>query len=193
MNFTVNLKGQDINFDSFFDSLQDAKDYCSEHLKYNDFAMDLVRKTKLSQKQESWVHYLATQSKIDSETPVEDGEYISLVEKMYAGVKTVTRKFHLHLPSGVSISTIPNGGNVGGLYVFEGNSYVAKITSNGELVGNVSEDVQLILDDACENLLKLAQLYGHESGQCAVCHRPLSDPKSVALGIGPICLKRLAD
>ena len=192
MNFTVIQKGQEINFDSFFDTLQDAKDYCIEHLKYNDFAMDLVRKNKLSEKQESWIHYLATQSKIDSQTPVVNGEYISLVEKMYSGVKTPTRKFHLHLPSDVSICTIPNGGNVGGLYIFENNSYVAKITSNGDLVGNVSEDVKLILDDACENLLKLAQLYGHETGNCSVCHRPLTDPKSIALGIGPICLKRFS-
>ena len=192
MNFTVVKKGQEINFDSFFDNLQDAKDYCNLHLNYNEFAMDLVSKRKLTEKQEAWIHYLATQSKIDSETPVVDGDYISLVQKMYAGVKTSTRKFHLHLPSDVAIATIPKGGNAGGLYIFENSTYVAKITSNGDLVGSVSEDVKLILDDACDNLLKLAQLYGHESGNCAVCHRPLTDPKSVALGIGPICLKRLS-
>lgn len=191
MNFTVVKKGQTIDFASFFDTLEDAKDYCNEHLSYNTFAMDLVSKRKLSEKQEAWIHYLATQSKIDSQTPVVDGEYISLVKKMYDGVKSPTRKFHLHLPSDVAIATIPKGVNQGGLYIFENSNYVAKITSNGDLVGNVSEDVKLILDDACDNLLKLAQLYGHESGNCAVCHRPLTDPKSLSYGIGPICMKRL--
>ena len=192
MNFTVVKKGQEINFDSFFDSLDAAKDYCNEHLSYNDFAMNLVSKSKLSVKQEAWIHYLATQSKIDSETPVVDGEYITLIQKMYSGVKSPNRKFHLHLPSGVAISTIPKGANAGGIYVFEDNSYVAKITSNGDLVGSVSEDVKLILDDACDNLLKLAQLYGHETGNCSVCSRPLSDPKSLSYGIGPVCMKRLS-
>jgi hypothetical protein len=29
--------------------------------------------------------------------------------------------------------------------------------------------------------------YGRETGTCGVCHRTLTDPESVALGIGPIC------
>lgn len=191
MTLTVVKKGQEIEFDSRFESLDAAKGYLSEFMTYSSFAMDLISKRKLSEKQEAWIHYLATQSVIESETPVEDGEFLPLVEKMYAGVKTPTRKFHLHLPSDVSISTIPSGVNKGGLYIFEGGSYITKITSTGVLKGEVSEDVRLILEDACENLLKLAQLYGHESGKCSVCHRPLTDAKSLALGIGPICLKRL--
>ena len=29
--------------------------------------------------------------------------------------------------------------------------------------------------------------YGRETGTCGVCHRTLTDPESVALGIGPVC------
>lgn len=192
MTLTVVKKGQEIEFDSQFDTLNAAKGYLAQFMAYNSFAMDLLSKRKLSEKQEAWIHYLATEHKVETEAPVVEGEFISLVGKMYAGVKTPTRKFHLHLPSGVSISTITKGVNQGGLYVFENSNYVAKITDKGVLKGDVSEDVRLILEDACENLLKLAQLYGHESGNCSVCHRPLSDPKSLALGIGPICLKRLS-
>jgi hypothetical protein len=192
MTLTVVKKGQEIEFDSQFDTLNAAKGYLAQFMAYNSFAMDLLSKRKLSEKQEAWVHYLATEHKTEAEAPVVEGEFISLVNKMYAGVKTPTRKFHLHLPSGVSISTITKGVNQGGLYVFENSNYVAKITDKGVLKGDVSEDVRLILEDACDNLLKLAQLYGHESGNCAVCHRPLTDPKSIALGIGPICLKRLS-
>jgi hypothetical protein len=191
MTLTVVKKGQEIEFDSQFDTLNAAKGYLAQFMAYNSFAMDLLSKRKLSEKQEAWVHYLATEHKVEAEAPVVEGEFISLVEKMYAGVKTPTRKFHLHLPSGVSISTITKGVNQGGLYIFENSNYVAKITDKGVLKGDVSEDVRLILEDACDNLLKLAQLYGHESGNCAVCHRPLTDPKSLSYGIGPICMKRL--
>jgi hypothetical protein len=191
MTLTVVKKGQEIEFDSQFDTLNAAKGYLAQFMAYNSFAMDLLSKRKLSEKQEAWVHYLATEHKVEAEAPVVEGEFISLVEKMYAGVKTPTRKFHLHLPSGVSISTITKGVNQGGLYIFENSNYVAKITDKGVLKGDVNEDVRLILEDACDNLLKLAQLYGHESGNCAVCHRPLTDPKSLSYGIGPICMKRL--
>lgn len=192
MNFTVTKKGQEINFDSFFQHLDDAKNYLNQNLQYSQFAMDLVCRRNPSEKQEAWIHYLATEHYNEANAPQVNGEYISLVEKLYSGVKSKNRKFHLHLPSNVAISTVIRGVNAGGVYVFENGNYVAKITSNGVLKGNVSEDVKLILDDACDNLLKLAQLYGHESGVCAVCHRELTDPKSIELGIGPICLKRLS-
>ena len=35
-----------------------------------------------------------------------------------------------------------------------------------------------------------AQQYGHLYGQCIVCARPLSNEESIALGIGPICMKK---
>lgn len=34
-----------------------------------------------------------------------------------------------------------------------------------------------------------AAAYGRETGICMICNRTLSDPKSVAAGIGPICIK----
>lgn len=32
--------------------------------------------------------------------------------------------------------------------------------------------------------------FGREAKECAVCHSKLSDPESLAMGIGPICAKR---
>lgn len=34
--------------------------------------------------------------------------------------------------------------------------------------------------------------YGHITGTCAVCGRKLEDETSVAIGIGPICLRKMA-
>lgn len=187
-SFTVEKQGQEINFESKFDNLQDAKEYIVNKLNYNKFAMDLVEKKKVSEKQVAWMHYLATQCVIDSQTPVEDGEYIGLVEKMNSAGSGRKTKFQVRLP-GITLSTVNRGANIGCVYVYENNQYVGKITQNGELIGNASEDVKNLLDDANDNLLQLAKIYGHESGSCSICGRTLNDPLSVQMGIGPICAK----
>lgn len=189
-SFTVTKKGQEINFDSSFNDLDDVKQYLKQSLSYNNFAMDLATKNKLSETQVAWAHYLATQSLIDSQTPVVDGEFLPLVQKMYSAVKSNSRKFQVRLP-GITISTVNKGMNVGCVYVYENNNYAAKITSNGDLIGNVSEDVKNLLEDANDNLLQLAKIYGHESGSCSICGRTLNDSLSIQMGIGPICAKRL--
>lgn len=193
MTFTVEKKGQFIEFDSAFDNTSDAASYIQEFLQYSNFAMSLIRHRKLSEKQEAWVHYLATEKLNETLFPQEkeDGPYVNLVKKMYDGVKSKNRKFNLHLPGNISISTVTKGINVNHLYVFENGHYAGKITPEGVFRGDASEDVLNLLEDANENLVKLAQMYGHETGQCSVCNRELSDKKSIQLGIGPICLKRL--
>lgn len=40
---------------------------------------------------------------------------------------------------------------------------------------------------ALENIEEAAVRYGHATGSCSCCGRPLSNPLSVKLGIGPIC------
>jgi hypothetical protein len=160
------------------------------NVKFNTFVDDLLSKKKLTVSQESWIHYLATQDLIDSETPVVFGPYKQLVNKMYdAGAYRAT-KFQVRLP-GITLSTVNKGQNFGCVYVYENNQYVAKITSTGDLIGNASEDVMNLLEDANDNLLQLAKIYGHETGSCSICARKLSDPLSVQMGIGPICAKRL--
>jgi uncharacterized protein YecT (DUF1311 family) len=188
--FTVEKKGQEIVFDSLFSDIEDAKTHLNECLSYNTFAMNLISRNKLSQKQIAWIHYLASENvKEMDQKQNESGEFLPLVQKMYSAVKTKTRKFKLRLP-GVDISTIPNGVNAGGLYTFVKDSYVGKITDTGVLKANVDEDVMNLLLDANDNLLQLAKIYGHETGNCSVCGRTLSDPLSVQMGIGPICAKR---
>lgn len=188
-SFTVVKKGEEIQFDSSFADLNEAKEYLSQHMSFNDFAMQLVEKKKLSEKQVAWVHYLATQSVIDSQTPVEFGPYKQLVNKMY---DTMTaKKFQVRLP-GMTLSTVNKGANIGCVYVFENGNYVGKITSTGDLKGNASEDVLNMLEDANDNLLQLAKIYGHQTGTCSICARTLNDPLSVQMGIGPVCAKRLA-
>lgn len=188
--FTVIKKGQEINFESKFDTLSDAKSYLSQNVKFNTFVDDLLSKKNPTVPQQSWIHYMATESLIDSQTPVEVGPYKQLVNKMYDAGSYRATKFQVRLP-GITLSTVNKGQNIGCVYVYENKNYVGKITANGDLIGNVSEDVKNLLEDANDNLLQLAKIYGHESGSCSICARKLSDPLSIQMGIGPICAKRL--
>jgi len=187
-SFTIEKQGQEIQFDSSFTDVNDVRNYLRQQMSYNNFAMSLVEKKKVSEKQIAWMHYLATQSVIDSQTPAEKGEYVDLVEKMYDVGKNRKTKFQVRLP-GITLSTVKSGANIGCVYVYENNQYVGKITQNGELKGNVSEDVKNLLEDANDNLLQLAKIYGHETGSCSICGRTLNDPLSVQMGIGPVCAK----
>lgn len=190
-SFTVVKKGEEIKFDSAFGDVEIAKYYLKEHMSFNDFAMQLVEKKKLSEKQIAWVHYLAT-DKLNQDLKEEDvkGEYQELVTKMYNAAPKV-RKLQVRLP-GITLSTVNKGVNIGCVYVYENNQYVGKITAQGVLKGNVSEDVLNLLEDANDNLLRLAKIYGHESGSCSICGRQLDDPLSVQMGIGPQCMKKFA-
>jgi hypothetical protein len=190
-SFTVVKKGEEINFESKFATVEDAKAYFEndKSWKYNDFVSNLLSRKNLSVSQESWLHYIATQDVIDSETPAEAGDYLKLVNTMYNAVQNNVRKLQVRLP-GITLSTVNKGANIGCVYVYENNQYVAKITTSGVLMGNVSDDVKNLLEDANDNLLQLAKIYGHESGSCSICGRTLNDPLSVQMGIGPICAKR---
>lgn len=190
--FIVIKKGQEIKFNSYFQDLESAKSHLHRNMSNNTFAMDLYYNRKLSDKQIAWIHYLATENMKQSQEQSTDGKYIELVSKMYNATKKKTSKFHIHLPGDVSISTVTRGVNAGFLYVFENQVYQGKITPTGHFIGRASDDTLAMLEDANENLLKLAQLYGHETGQCSVCARTLTDAQSIALGIGPICLSRLS-
>jgi hypothetical protein len=189
--FTVIKKGETIEFNSYFNDLNAATEYLENNLSHNSFAQSLLEQNKLSAKQIAWVHYLATMDAEKANQPVVEGEFLPLVKKMYAAVKSPSRNFKLRLPDGLTISTVNKGVNVGCIYVFDNNEYVGKITTNGELkADNVSEDIKNLLEDANENLLALAKLFGHTTGSCSVCGRTLSDPLSVQLGMGTVCRKR---
>jgi hypothetical protein len=83
------------------------------------------------------------------------------------------------------------GRNAGALYVTEGGTYLGKVAGG-----------QFIREACCgeEQATKVAALLsdpkaaleasGQETGQCAMCGLTLTDPDSIARGIGPICAER---
>lgn len=199
MALIVEKKNQVIEFDSQFSSNEDAIEYARKFLTQNSFISSVLTHKKLSSKQIAWVHYESSQHKLEADSSVEeveveeirDGEYLQLVKDMYRASSGRKTGLKLHLPGGISISTVTKGHNIGFLYVYEDRVYVGKIDTFGNSNVKFCEDTHNMLLEANDNLLQLAQLYGHETSSCSMCGRPLEDPKSVKLGMGPVCYKRL--
>jgi hypothetical protein len=87
------------------------------------------------------------------------------------------------------ISMAPaHGANPGCLYVKLGTTYLGKI-AYGKFYP--SRDCDSATEDevfeVCAEPLEAAVAYGVKYGRCSCCGRELSNPESVALGIGPIC------
>lgn len=88
---------------------------------------------------------------------------------------------------GLTISKAPTSGvNAGALYVKDVNkNYLGKV-KDGKFFGR-AEGVAEQLREIAAAPLSVAISYGRETGSCACCGRTLTDPKSIELGIGPVC------
>ena len=82
-----------------------------------------------------------------------------------------------------------NGKNAGAVYVKRGPDYQGKIT------GSMFVPAKTCASDVPDNVVAVARdpkgeavKHGKLTGQCSCCGRPLTDPVSIELGIGPICL-----
>lgn len=82
--------------------------------------------------------------------------------------------------------------NPGALYVTgnPGGAYYGKIVSGRFIaVAGAPEGIADKINAISENPLAEAKLYGKRTGMCCVCGRELTDPASIAEGIGPICMQ----
>jgi hypothetical protein len=87
------------------------------------------------------------------------------------------------------------GANAGAIYVTEDtsgfNEYLGKIMEGRFIAARacVPEQRDAILA-AAANPLEAVLAFGRKYGKCSICARPLTDPESVRMGIGPICRQR---
>lgn len=82
-----------------------------------------------------------------------------------------------------------SGKNAGALYVkTNGGDYLGKV-QGGKFVRafGVAEEVAAEVVAVAADPKQAAVAYGKKYGSCACCGRELSNPESIALGIGPIC------
>lgn len=78
--------------------------------------------------------------------------------------------------------------NAGALYVTKGNDYQGKVLGGRFYpVNGVDPGILSKLAEIAANPSQAARDYGKKTGTCCCCGRELTDPVSVANGIGPIC------
>lgn len=171
----------------------------------NDFALSLLMREKdgkyMSESQVSWVYKLA-QDAMDAKMPqpekiTQDVSNIlgSLVQANTQGVKRPVLRLRSESGAKVNIKYMTKGRNTGGAWV----------TVNGELMGKIDDQGQFDcyekdeesksewmswMSEVNSDVHSAMAQYGKETGSCGCCGRTLTDPISVRLGIGPICLDR---
>ncbi len=82
--------------------------------------------------------------------------------------------------------------NAGALYVTEEGRYLGKVMGGRFLrVRECTQEQEAKVVSLLADPKGFATQYGKETGVCCVCNRTLTDPVSVANGIGPICADKM--
>lgn len=114
---------------------------------------------------------------------------MSAIEKLFATATANGLRKPIFRTGRLSISPAPaHGRNAGAVYVKDRGEYAGKIV-DGRFVParDAAPDVATILRDIAADPVESARAYGKATGMCCCCGRTLTDPVSVANGIGPIC------
>jgi hypothetical protein len=116
---------------------------------------------------------------------------VTRIEEAFLAAKEAGLKWpKLHLetfvfkPAGV-------GKNSGSIYVTERSCYLGRVTA-GKFICTAAcspEQLDSILAAAADPEAA-AKAYGHRTGKCSCCGRPLTAGASIDLGIGPICANK---
>jgi len=169
-----------------------------EMTAWNDFAASLVtqyqRKGALSERQwdaaERMIQKVAATRKAKEACKREVDA--SKVEALFAVARGNGLKKPRFRAGSLMLSLAPDTGrNAGAIYVKSDGEYVGKVM-NGQFmpVARCTPDVAETLAHVVRDPLDAAVQYGRETGNCACCGRLLTDPRSVELGIGPVCKDR---
>lgn len=178
----------------------------------HDFAKSLCesfkKKGSLSHKQELWVVRLiikAEKLKFGHITPASRGretENFPNIVKFFQQSKLVHPKLFLTIPGAGPIKLIwpPTTSKYYGCVVitdqtpYPKTTWLGFIAGNGKLGGTKKFGFSKVLVEFLaaldHNPKETIAAYGKQTGKCACCGLPLSDDKSLALGIGPVCAKK---
>lgn len=177
----------------------EAAEIVREKYEGNDFAADLVyiftfKRSKFSPARRVWLHKLA----LDAIKPKAEAKTIN--------AEKIKKLFDTALASGMKrprIKTIVNkvmfafnlaGSNskwAGSIYVKVDGAYAGRITEGLyyptlDTFNNKKYAIEAfkVIAAAPKSILAIA---GKETGNCCYCWRELTDPRSLAVGYGPIC------
>jgi hypothetical protein len=151
----------------------------------------LARKGSLSAAQWHWMRVLAERAKARKAPKAERPRLPNIHGLMSKAASVLTRA--AITMRGFSVRTSRTHGV---FYVKDSSgSYLGKITEGGEFwVSREAEpraaQIAKELADLEADPVKAATVYGHETGCCCFCTRPLTDSRSIEVGYGPVCADR---
>lgn len=184
-------------------NVREAIDILAARRGNHDFSSSLVRQYRerryLSPKQEEWAVKLA------KEAVAVEGAKAALppatLADLWPAMPTPSGFLRWTDGRGGPTLQVRRGSGRRALFITVDNCFFGTVFPDGAFKGGVDMAEacrRLSLDRICDALVELAgdpkgalARYGRATGRCGVCGRELSDPESVALGIGPICLSRL--
>lgn len=117
---------------------------------------------------------------------------VEAIAKLFATAQANGLKRPRFITERLEISLAPaHGRNAGAIYVKADHAYAGKIV-NGQFmaVREAPADIMDLLRAIAADPMGAATAYGKATGVCACCGRELTDPKSIEVGIGPVCAEK---
>jgi hypothetical protein len=124
--------------------------------------------------------------KAAAQTPVD----LSPIHAMFDKAKSAGLSKLQYRAEGLVLSLAkPNSANPGAIYVKRKNgTYLGKVVGQTFSAGqDATDDDKTALRIIADNPAEAAERYGKTTGECSCCGRELTDPASIAAGIGPVC------
>lgn len=172
----------------------------AEMTSWNDFARNLMEqyKTKgaLSENQVSAIYRMKAKAdetraaKQAARSSVSATVDLSSIHAMFDRAKASGLKKPAYRAEGLVLSLAKEGSaNFGSIYVKRASGeYIGKVTgSDFRATSDAKAEDKDTLQKIAANPSQVAKDYGKRVGICSCCGRELTDPNSIAAGIGPIC------
>lgn len=178
------------------------------NLKPSNFVQSMMtqfrNKNHLSAKQIHWAVKLskeAGQAAIDAQdTEMQmsemesEGPFKPVVSFMTDADLKSPKLYFKHGKLDIRMSLAPSHGrNPNHIYVKANSKYVGKITPSGDFMtgrdGYYASGVKVILADMVDDVKSFVTSHGIHTGNCCLCNRELTDERSLAVGVGPVCAK----
>lgn len=173
--------------------------------------LDQLERRGLSQSQWDWIPKLAARAQGQEAAAPQVGDVAKGVNAILARASERLQHPKLRIATGDDIgfsfrplvlsvagqqSKVPGSINVTSLGAFEERVWYGRVTKDGvfHAAGKVSPGESTAISRAlvafAADPAEAAARYGRLTGHCCFCGRHLDDPKSTALGYGPVCAKK---
>jgi hypothetical protein len=204
---TVNTKRGPVRFETSLE-WEEAIALCQEESRNgNKFAYDLcMREAKnlyMSESQVSWVYKIAEDVlKLREPQPkvreIDASNILaSLAEARAKGIKKPMLRLVDPVGNDIRVKYMSFGKNAGGCWVTSNNDLIGKIDDGGVFTftgrpytDKFVDEMFDFIDITNHDVKGALESYGKVTSKCGCCGLPLTNKKSIELGIGPICLDK---